>query len=79
MDRKEEDREISQDSTGDESKGNNSDSQPTKVLPVLDQDLNCLPNDEVEDDSEEPNNEELPDNEMDVESSPGSESMLLAI
>ncbi|TKY45827.1 RKD5 protein [Spatholobus suberectus] len=63
LDRKEEDKDIPQDSTGEEWQGNNNDCQPSqKVFPVLDQDLNCFPYEEMS---------ELPDNEIDVESSPG--------
>ncbi|XP_027362028.1 protein RKD5 isoform X2 [Abrus precatorius] len=59
-----EDKDIPQDSMGEEWQGNSNGSQPTqKILPVFDQDLNCLPYEEDE--------SELPDNEIDVESSPG--------
>ncbi|KAK7309406.1 hypothetical protein RJT34_06110 [Clitoria ternatea] len=64
LDQKEEDKGIPQDSTAEEQQGNNNDYQPSeKVLPVLNQDLNCLPYEEDE--------SELPDNEIDAESSPG--------
>ena len=72
LNRKEEDRDIAQDSTGEERQGHSNNCQPSwKVFPVLDQDLNCLP---YEDDESE-----SLDNETDVESSPGSESMLSVI
>ena len=72
LNRKEEDRDIAQDYTGEERQGNSNNCQPSwKVFPVLDQDLNCLP---YEDDESE-----SLDNETDVESSPGSESMLSVI
>ncbi|KAK7307435.1 hypothetical protein VNO77_40494 [Canavalia gladiata] len=64
LDRREEDQDTPQDSTGEEWLENNDDCRPSeKVLPVFDQDLNCLPYEEDE--------SELPDNEIDVESSPG--------
>lgn len=46
------------------------DTPEKKVLPVLDQDLNCLPFEEDE--------SELPDDETDVESSSGLESNSLS-
>ncbi|KAK7406926.1 hypothetical protein VNO78_08562 [Psophocarpus tetragonolobus] len=64
LDWNEKDRDVPQDSTGEEWKGNTNNCQPSqKVFPVLDQDLNCLPYEE--------DGSELPDNEIDVESSPG--------
>lgn len=72
LNRKEEDRDIAQDSTGEERQGHSNNFQPSrKVFPVLDQDLNFLPYEDYESES--------PDNETDVESSPGSESMLSVI
>jgi len=69
LDRKEEDRDTTLGSTGEECQGNSNNFQPSeKVFPVLDQDLNYLPYEEDE--------SELLDNETDVESSPGSESIL---
>ncbi|RDY11143.1 Protein RKD5, partial [Mucuna pruriens] len=62
--KEEEDKDKSQDSTGEEQQGNNNYCQPSqKVSPVLDQDLNCLPYEKDE--------SELPDDEIDFESSPG--------
>ncbi|KAE9606588.1 putative transcription factor Nin-like family [Lupinus albus] len=59
-------KDISQGSSRDELKGNSNDLQPSQnVLPVLDQDLNCLPNEEDASDSE------FQDNEMNDESLPG--------
>lgn len=64
LNRKEEDRDIAQDSTGEERQGHSNNFQPSrKVFPVLDQDLNFLPYEDYESES--------PDNETDVESSPG--------
>ncbi|XP_020217756.1 protein RKD5 [Cajanus cajan] len=64
LDQKEEDKDIPQDSTGEEWQGNNNISEPSqKVFRVLEQDLNCLPYEEEE--------SELLDNDTDVESSPG--------
>lgn len=76
LDWKEEDRDnvIPQDSTEEEWQGNNNDCQPSKkFVPVLNQDLNCLPYEEEEEEEDE---SELPDNDIDVESLPGLESML---
>ncbi|XP_047169219.1 protein RKD5 isoform X2 [Vigna umbellata] len=64
LDRKEEDKDTTLGSTGEECQGNSNNFQPSeKVFPVLDQDLNYLPYEEDE--------SELLDNETDVESSPG--------
>ncbi|KAJ1390259.1 protein RKD5 [Sesbania bispinosa] len=69
LDWKEENKDIPQDSTGEEWKGDNNDCQQSpRVSPVLDLDLNCLPYEE-----DEP---ELPNNEIEVECLQGSESML---
>ncbi|WVZ10227.1 hypothetical protein V8G54_014757 [Vigna mungo] len=63
LDRKEEDKDTTLGSTGEECQGNSNNFQPSeKVFPVLDQDLNYLPYEEDE--------SELLDNETDVESSP---------
>ncbi|KAK7367201.1 hypothetical protein VNO80_09210 [Phaseolus coccineus] len=64
LDRKEEDKDTTLGSTGEECQGNSNNFQPfEKVFPVLDQDLNYLPYEEDE--------SELLDNKTDVESSPG--------
>lgn len=63
LDQKDEDKDI-QDSPGEEWQGNSDNCQMSQtVFPVLDQDLNCPPNEEES---------ESRDNEIDVESSPGS-------
>ncbi|XP_014520329.1 protein RKD5 isoform X2 [Vigna radiata var. radiata] len=64
LDRKEEDKDTTLESKGEECQGNSDNFQPSeKVFPVLDQDLNYLPYEEDE--------SELLENETDVESSPG--------
>ncbi|KAL2348691.1 hypothetical protein Fmac_002691 [Flemingia macrophylla] len=66
FDQKGEGKDIPQDSTWEERQGNNNSERSGKVFPVLEQDLNCLPYEEES---------ELLDNDTDVESSAGSESM----
>ncbi|KAJ1403855.1 Serine/threonine-protein kinase, active site [Sesbania bispinosa] len=69
LDWKEENKDIPQDSTREEWKGDNNDCQQSpRVSPVLDLDLNCLPYEE--------DKPELPDNEIEAECLQGSESML---
>jgi len=69
LNRNEGDKDKTLDSTGEECQGKNNNFQPLeKVFPVLDQDLNYLPYEEDE--------SKLLDNETDLESSPGSESIL---
>lgn len=69
LDRKEEDKDTTLESKGEECQGNSDNFQPSeKVFPVLDQDLNYLPYEEDE--------SELLENETDVESSPGSVNTL---
>ncbi|KAK7253022.1 hypothetical protein RIF29_37402 [Crotalaria pallida] len=69
LDQKAVKKDLLQDSQREELQGNSNDHQPTqKVLPVLSQDLNCLPYEYEEDVSDF----EVQDNEMNDESLPGS-------
>ena len=66
----EKDKDVLSDSSGEECQGNSKDCQPSrKIVPVFEQDLNCLPY--------EADIYESPENKLDDQTLPGSVSITL--